>query len=675
MKEDKILAVAKDRLERADEFEQYVREMAEDDLRFVAGEQWPDGIKEQRDADERPTLTINRLPTLIAQAVSAARRSNLAIRVAPTEGGDADIAEIYAGLIRHIEQTSHADQAYDTGFQLAAECGIGYWRINTDYATETSFNQEIRIERILNPFSVYFDPDAERYDKSDARWCFVSDWVRREDLEADYPDADLSSFGSESDEWGELWHTDERYRVVEYWDRSDETYTLALLSTGETVELTEDVRAWLDMMPDVQIIQDRKAERQTVTWRKLCGGCVLDGPQTWTSKYLPIIPCYGPEYLMDGRVYYRSLIRAAKDPQRQYNYWQSAITEKIALAPKSPWIGTPRMFEGLEHIWDRANQENLSYLPYNPDPSVPGGPQRNSPASVNPAEIQQAAQAIDDIKATTGIFDASLGNQATSRDESGVALMGRLEQGNEATYPWLDNLRRSVEHTGRVIVDMIPRLYDAERVVRVLGEDGAESLERINQQNPVTGEKINDLTTGSYDVVVKTGPSYASQRAAASAILLKMMQLPQIAPVAAHMLAEQMDIPQARKMSRYLKRSLPAGILDPDDPDAPQQPQGPSPQEQAAQALSQAEVMKAQAAAMKAQTDARKTMSQIPGEIAETKQTQLQNAKLALELAQADGTLQALVGQQVQQVLAQLFARPIAAAANATATDDSIRVR
>ena len=445
--------------------------------------------------------------------------------------------------------------------------------------------------------------------------------------------------------------------MAEYYIVEDEDFTLVQLSTGDAIELTQEARDWLDTVPEIQILKTRKSQRKKVMWYKLCGAAVLDGPVEVSGKYIPVIPCLGPEYLVDGRIYYRSLIRAAKDSQRQYNFWQSAITEKIALAPKSPWLGTPRMFEGVESLWSRSNKDNLAYLPYNPDPQVPGGPQRISPAAVNVAEIQQASQAIDDIKATTGLFDDSLGGRQTNAQESGIALMGRIEQGNEATFAWLDNLRRSVEHTGRVIVDMIPRLYDSERVVRILGEDGAEKLETINKRNHLTGEVMNDLSAGTYDVIVKTGPSYASQRSAASAILLQMMKLPQIAPVAAHMLAEQMDIPQARKMSRYLKRSLPAGILDPDDPDVQQQtPQGPSPQDMAAQALSHAEVLKAQAAAMKAQTDAKKTLSQIPGEMADTRQTQLENAKLALELAQADGTMQAMVNEQVRAVLARMFA-------------------
>ena len=220
-------------------------------------------------------------------------------------------------------------------------------------------------------------------------------------------------------------------------------------------------------------------------------------------------------------------------------------------------------FKGLEHIWNKANTLNVPWLPYNPDPTAPGAPQRQRPADINAAEIQQANQSIEDIKATIGIFDASLGAQGN--ETSGRAILARQREGDTATFAWIDNLARGIEHTGRILIDLIPRIYDTQRVMRILGEDQSEKMVTINQVNivnPWTGdyEVLNDMSVGKYDVRVSVGPSYATKRMEAAESMMSFVQaFPAAAPIIGDLIARNMDWPGAEDIAKRLKAALPRG--------------------------------------------------------------------------------------------------------------------
>ena len=639
---DKLHVEALERFDRASEFERENRELAEEDFLFVSGDgQWPEEVRNERESKSRPCLTMNRLPVYIAQVMGDARQNRPAIKISPVDDqSDPELAEVYEGIIRHIESDSDADIAYLAALQQSCEGGFGHWRATTDYSDDMSFDQDIKIERIQNPFSVYWDNNATHPCKADADWCFITEWITTEAFDKRYPkhkdevrdwksDSTISRYGTWLD-------GQNRVRIAEYWCKKYRNIKISLLPDGTTVEG--------EIEGAVRVRDSAKVE---VVRYVLSGDKVLEGPEVWPGKYIPIVSVYGPEEFVDNRIRYRSIVRHAKDAQRMYNYWQTAITEKIALAPKAPYTGTVEMFKGLEHIWQAANVDNLSFLPYNPDPKAPGmRPERTQPAHIQAAEIQQANQSIDDIKATIGIFDASLG--AAGNETSGRAIIARQREGDTATFAWIDNLSRGIEHTGRILLDLIPRIYDSERVIRILGEDGSEDMVTVNKiqvTDQWTGayEILNDLSAGKYDVRVTVGPSYATKRMEAADSMMQFIQaFPAAAPIAGDLIAKNMDWPGADDIAERLKELLPPNIR--------MKEASPEEQQMMMQQLNQPtpEQMEAEANAAKTQMDIEKTAEETEGK-------RLDNMQKSFELAAANGELNAMVEMLVMQNLQQIM--------------------
>lgn len=637
-KEEAVFNEARDRFEMAEESEREDRLLMEDDMRFAAGEQWPDDIRRGREAENRPCLTINRLPQFIAQVVGDARQNKPAVKVHPVDdNADPETAEVMEGLIRHIEATSQATTAYLTAFEHAVTGGRGAWRIVTVRDHKDPFVQDIRIERITSPFAAYFDDNAKRYDKSDGYWAFVVEWMTKEAFKRNYPDATPDSWEDElkSNQATGWLREDNLVRVAEYFRKKPVKATIALMQDGRRVK-------WDDVPPEEyeMVLDTAETETYVVERYLLSGAGVIEGPDVFPGEYIPVIPVFGPEEFVDNRMRNRSLIRYAKDPQRQYNYWQTTITEKVALAPKAPWVGTVAQFTGLEKLWENANTEARAFLPFNPDPLNPGAPQRNQPAAVNVAEMQQAAQAIDDLKATTGIHDASLGAQGN--ETSGRAIVARQREGDVATFAWIDNLARSIELCGRILVGLIPHVFDSMRVVRTLGEDGTSKPVTINQ--PALTERgpmlVNDLTTGKYDVTITVGPSYSTKRIEAADSMMAFIQaVPQAAQVSGDLIAKSMDWPGADAIAERLKKLLPPGMADED-----MTPEEQAMRDQAAQIEQQQQQMMQQEAQEQLQlakaekvANIKYTMAKAAGEIADARATDL-------ETDMAEAGLQELFG-------------------------------
>lgn len=615
-----VFLEAKSRFDVSQEFEREDRLLMEEDFCFAGGEQWPYEVEQQRRKERRPCLTINRLPQFIAQVVGDARQNKPAIKVHPVDdNADVDTAEVLEGLIRHIEANSQAASAYLGAFEHAVTGGKGAWRISTKRDHKDPFVQDAWIERIRSPFAVYYDPDASRYDKSDMKFCFVVEWVTKETFEERYPDCAPDDWESDlrrNNTQG--WAEGEKVRLAEYWRKKPVKKHIALMQDGRRVEWDQLDPSEYDSVADVAETESFEIERYLMSGHK-----VIDGPSIFPGEYIPIVPVFGPEEFIGDRTRYRSLIRYAKDAQRQYNYWQTTITEKVALAPKAPFIGTLEKFKGLERFWDNANIENRAYLPYNPDPKEPGPPQRQSPAAVNAAELQQAAQAIDDLKATTGIHDASLGAQGN--ETSGRAILARQREGDVSTYAWIDNLARSIEHTGKILVGLIPHIYDTQRIVRVLGEDNTTEMVPIN--SPGLNQEgvpslLNDLTRGKYDVTVSVGPSYTTKRIEAAESLMQFVQaMPQAAQVAGDLIAKNMDWPGADELGERLKKLLPPGM----DEEAPPPPPNPAQEAEANKAVLEAEGK------------------------------QLDNVKKQLEISEMSGEMQQAVRDEVNAVLQSIL--------------------
>jgi hypothetical protein len=571
-REKKLLEEALERWQAAAEATAEQRRVAKEDLEFRAGEQWPSDIKAERSAEKRPCLTINKLPQFSRQITNEQRKNRPAIKISPvSDGADEDTAEVLQGAIRHIEQLSNADVAYDTAFKGAVDQGFGYFRFTTAYTSSTAFTQEIQFKRIRNPFTVYLDPSAQEPDGSDANWGFVVEDLSKETYKRLYPKSKRAIGDTWETSVGDNipdWVTKDGCRVAEYFYKKFEEVTLVLLSDGAVFEKAEyEALMAAGQVPlEITKVDERQATKWKVMWCKHTATEILEETE-WLGKYIPIVPVYGDELDVDGKVILEGIIRHAKDPQRMYNYWATAETETIALSPKAPWVGAEGQFEG-NNKWETANTKNHAYLEYKPK-SLAGvplpPPQRNTAEPPVQAITNARLQATDDLKATTGIYDATLG--ARSNERSGRAITARDNQSQTSNFHFIDNLVRSVRHAGRILIDLIPKVYDAPQIMRIIGEDGSQRMVKVNQKfiDPKTKvEKIFDFSVGVYDVIVEAGPSFSTKRKESAESILSLAQsYPQLMEIAGDLLVQSLDWPEHRKIAQRLRKMLPPGVAEP----------------------------------------------------------------------------------------------------------------
>lgn len=566
---DDILKDAREAFDLACEHEAENRREALDDIRFARlGEQWPDKVRKDRELDGRPCLTINRLPAFIRQVVNDARQNKPSIVCHPVDdAADPETAEIFNGLIRNIEQSSDAEVAYDTALDFAVTGGFGYFRINTRYSTDDSFDQDLVIERVANPFSIYGDPHATAADSSDWNSAFVVDTLPKAAFAARWKGAEAVDWTS--DGYAGLrgpWLDGDQVMVAEHWRREAVTRTILALSDGQVVEegVYRAQKAMFDALGVSVVGRPRHVASHKVTQRIMTGAEVLETVD-WAGRYIPIVPVYGEELHVDGKRRLRSLVRDAKDPQRMFNYWRTTSTELVALSPKAPFIGRKGAFESDAAKWATANVQTHAYIEYDgPEP-----PQRQPFVGPPAGALQEAAHASDDMKSIMGLYEASLG--ARSNETSGRAIMARQREGDVSTFHYIDNLSRAIRHAGRILIDLIPKVYSAPRVVRVLGPGGEASLAPVNQRFEVQAaeaadrgrkiEKIYDLSVGKYDLTVRSGPSFTSRREEAATQMIELIRAyPQAAPLIGDLLAKNLDWPGADEIARRLSATLPDAV-------------------------------------------------------------------------------------------------------------------
>ena len=545
------------------------RDAALEDIRFARlGEQWPEKIRKDRQQEGRPCLTINRLPTFIRQVVNDGRMNKPQIKVkAVDDNGDDDTAEVLSGLIRNIEYVSQASNAYDMALESAVTCGMGFFRICTDYTAEDEFTQDILIKRITNPLSVVFDSYSDSIDGSDWKEAFMVDWITKDEYRTRFggkkKDDDISSFSSSVVDG--LHEADsELVRIAEHWELIETPNTLYLMNDGSVIskkELDKDHPDFpgltigeLLAANGVTVARERKSIERKVKQRIL--GAEILSEEDWAGKHIPIIPVFGDEVFYQGKRTLKSLIRDAKDAQQMLNFWRTASTELVALAPKTPFIGPVGSFKTDAKKWATANVKSHPFIEY--DGMQP--PARQSFAGPPAGALQEALNASDDIKSILGLYDASMG--ARSNETSGKAIMARQREGDVSTFHFIDNLSKSISHAGRILVDMIPKIYDTPRIIRTLGLDGESQAIQVNQPTEHQGvQRIFDLKTGKYDVAVETGPNFTTQREEAATQMMELLRaFPQAAPFIGDLLAKNLDWPGADEIADRLKAMLPPQI-------------------------------------------------------------------------------------------------------------------
>ena len=588
-----ILATARSRLDLAMSALSESREDEIDDLKFYAGSpdnhwQWPADVLATRGAvqgqtiNARPCLTINKLPQHVRQVTNDQRQNRPGAKVIPVDDdADVEIAEIFNGMIRHIEYISDADVAYDTACENQVAYGEGYLRILTEYCDADTFDQDIRIGRVRNSFSVYMDPTIQDPTGADAKWCFITEDITKDDYTRMYPNAapitTLQSLGV-GDQSISNWLNEDTIRIADYYYIDHDKATLNLYPGNVTAFSGTPEDRQLEAIYG-KPKKSREADRVKVRYCKINGYEILE-ERDWAGKWIPIIRVVGNEFEVDGRLYVSGLVRNAKDAQRMYNYWVSQEAEMLALAPKAPFIGYGGQFEGYEDKWKTANTQNWPYLEVNPDVTDGQGsamplPQRAQPPMASTGLLQAKAGAAEDIKSTTGQYNASLG--MGSNERSGKAILARQREGDVGTYHYGDNLARGVRHIARQLIDLIPKIYDTQRIARIIGEDGETKMVKINpeqdqavnkieDQDGIVIEKIYNPGVGKYDVVATTGPGYATKRQEALEAMAQLLQgNPQLWQVAGDLFVKNMDWPGAQEMSQRFKKTIDPKLLSEGD--------------------------------------------------------------------------------------------------------------
>jgi hypothetical protein len=535
--DDKILQEAIERYADCQPTCEEIYRDAVDDIEFSSGKQWSDDVT--KDRNDRPCLTENRLAASVHQVCNSQRQNRPQIKVSAVDDTtDPDTAEVINGLLRHIQYNSDSETAFDTAFENAVRGGIGWYRVITEYSDDESFEEDIRVKRIENiedvkvPFHL-----CKEIDCRDMPYAFIEYNMSKEEFENKWPDCDIENWKQSTAFNG--WFTDKTVRVCEYFTIEEDPSMLYQLSDGTKTDVEPLAESGLT------VIAKRKTFKRTIKWHKITANQILERTD-FPGKWIPLIPVLGEEIVIRGKRKFLSFIKHAKDPQRMLNYWRSSAAERIALSAKAKWIAASNQIEKYSQEWNHSNRSNNPVLHY--DPIVEGGilippPHQTAPIQADMAIIEAGNHAVDTIKACTGVYDASLGANGT--EKSGVAIRSRQQQGDTSNYHFFDNFAKSLRHCGRIIVDIIPDVFDSERAVRILGEDMKQKIVNVNGGKQNQDGKLYDLMIGKYDVVVETGPSFQSKREEAAATIRDLSQNdPSMIPTTKDLLLKYLGMPQ-----------------------------------------------------------------------------------------------------------------------------------
>lgn len=578
-----IVSEAQKRFKRCNDWEQDTRKLFLEDLKFANGDsdngyQWPNNVKKNRDVDARPTLTVNQIRQHNLKIINDAKQNKPGIAFRPTgDGATFEAAQALQALVRNIEYHSNAQVAYDTATKFQVEAGIGYIRVATDYADDGTFDQEIFIRRVNDPLGIFMDPDAKEADKSDSLFVMVFEEMDKDEYKEAYPKyADAigqSALGND-----DAWITDEKIRVCEYFRKVPKEGQLVAFKrkdTGETV-----IKKLSDLPKEMRqdVVDDPQTRKRTiwdteVEWFLIAGSRIV-ADAIWPGKYIPIVPVIGEETIIEGRLDRKGHTRSMKDPQRMFNYWNSSLAEHVALQGKTPWIAPAQAIEEYEDLWNNANKVNYSVLMYNAidDAGNPiPAPQRPNPPVAAPAYITGVQLAAEQMMQSSGQYQAQMGEQGNER--SGKAIQERQRQGDNATYHYIDNLAIAIRQVGKIVLDLIPKIYDTKRVIMAMAEDGQSYEIEIDPKakeawmgeqlrNAQVAKRVLNPTIGKYDVQADVGPAYATKREEAfNAFTLILTQAPQLASVIGDILLRAGDFPYAQEASERLKRMVPPQAL------------------------------------------------------------------------------------------------------------------
>ena len=589
---DKIVKEAQKRFNQAAEWESSARDHWLDDTRFAEGDddnlyQWHESVRSMRN---KTKLTINLVRAHNKLVINDALQNKQGIQVKPvSHDASYDAAQIYDGIIKHIEYISDAQAAYDTATNHQVIGGWGYWRITTDYVNDIDPDEEIRITRVADPHSIYLDPNIQTYDGSDARWCVIIREVSKDEFEEEYPDSPLSDFRGDVST-SQSWVKKDTIRIAEYFRKTikkkDRIHILDD-DNNSRVRESEVKEAFAELPEENEPItqtlkrhsrKSRDTQEEIIEWFKIVGDKVVD-ENIWPGKYIPIVRVIGEETIIDGKLDRKGHTRHQKDAQRMYNFHASALVDTIANQTKIPFMVAPEAIQGYETEYANANIENRPFLPYNhkdEDGNPLPVPVKIPPPAMPNAYNEVLSLSTEQLRQVTGQYQATQG--MPGNETSGKAIQARQRQGDTATYHFINRLAAAIRFSGKIIIDLIPHIYDTERVIKILGEDGTEQAIKIDpnsaqahQQlqnpedddfNPTEIAAVLNPTIGIYTVEADIGPSYGTRRQEAYNAGIQMItQAPELMKVIGDLVIKNADFPTANEMSKRLRRMVPPQLL------------------------------------------------------------------------------------------------------------------
>jgi hypothetical protein len=566
--------------------------------------QWDAADLAKRQKDGRPVVTVNMLPQFVKQMTGDVRKNPPSIKVLPAGGrATKDTAEAFDGIIRNIEQQSGAEDVYIKALDNVGQAGQGWITVTTEYSDVDVFEekdpevkkgkkgkrdireQDIRIRAVLDPFGALVDPFPKLIDKSDIRYGFVFETWSLAEFKKEFPDispVDFPKMDAQGQFSGFPWRSADSVTIAAYWRRVPCKKTIYQLLDGSVTDDPKHLGPPGAPPPPPELVEQWVAAGEIPTrevdtfkvemWRMTGNALLDDKPHPFPGKHIPIVMVPGEEITRDGSTIRKGMIHDARDAQRIYNYMRSAATEVVSQQPKMPYIGTVDQFKGKDAEWRALGSSNKPYVTYNSDPKAPGPPQRVTPPASPSGLDQQSMIAAEDVKRVTGIHDASLGAQ--SNETSGVAIQARQQEGDTATFVFPFNLSRALAVVGKILVEIIPKVYDNERQLRLLKPDGTAKMVTVNgppQPNEKTGKPshpLYDLGDGKYDVTVTTGPTFATQRREAVTGMVEVIRAdPTIMKIGGDLLVQNMDWPGADELAKRMRKAN--GIPEPDEPPPP----------------------------------------------------------------------------------------------------------
>lgn len=632
-KDKDFLGLARKRFENAAEDEKELRLKFTSDLKFASpdgDDQWDPQLKMQREQAGRPAMAFPRCHTFVQQVSNEARQNKPQIKFAPRLDSDDDTSEVYEGLARFIQYTSDAQVAYETAIEYSAGASFGYYRLLTGYNNEEDDDLDIQVVPCLDPLTIYGILVPTCFNRK-PRFGFVIEDMPKEEFKDQYPDSELSSLAwAEAEARFDGWVGSDSVRIAEYW------YCVEKKEKG-------------------------KRPRWQVRSCKTNGYEILPGDDgessdtEWPGSSIPIVPVLGKQLIMEGKPKLFSVVRPQKSAQQLINYSKSRIAETLAQSPVSPFMMVEGQDAGYEKEWATINTNPRPTVHYRAvdvmgKPAPP--PERNTFEPPIQALSAFVAQEIDDMKATTGIYDASLGNKAN--ETSGRAIQARQESSNLTTMHFLDNLERSFKQAGMMIEELIPKVYDTEREISILGADEAQKVVKINAAyvDDSGQAKHYKIAGNRVPLVVTMGRAYDTKRMESFDLMQQLVQsAPNLLPTFGDVLFKNSDLAGADIIAERFQKMLPPQLQDNSNPLPPQAQAAVAQAQQQTQQL-QAELQKLTFEKQAKVTESQGKLQQI--NLQHAADMELENRKMEVQIAVAEIQTKAQIEQQRAEFIADL---------------------